>query len=151
MATLHRLAGQLLSDLIDRNYFYLFDMESFFTAKALNMCIPGGPKFEPLYRDMEKGDEDWNEFNDINKLIIWSPLRTEYRITFPHLYNNRHRKVKLCVYHTPMIMYIKTEDPDFPAFYYDPLIHPITSTNKEQHEKKRLDEDDDDDLSWQKG
>lgn len=41
MATLHRLAGQLLSDLSDRNYFYLFDMESFFTAKALNMCIPG--------------------------------------------------------------------------------------------------------------
>jgi hypothetical protein len=22
-------------------------------------------------------------------------------------------------------MYIKTEDPDLPAFYYDPLIHPI--------------------------
>ncbi|KAE7997310.1 hypothetical protein FH972_001956 [Carpinus fangiana] len=145
MATLHRLAGQLLSDLIDRNYFYLFDMESFFTAKALNMCIPGGPKFEPLYRDMEKGDEDWNEFNDINKLIIRSPLRTEYRIAFPHLYNNRPRKVKLCVYHTPMVMYIKTEDPDLPAFYYDPLIHPITSTNKERPEKKNRDDEDDDD------
>ncbi|KAI4355757.1 hypothetical protein L6164_004500 [Bauhinia variegata] len=142
MATLHRLAGQLLSDLIDRNYFYLFDMESFFTAKALNMCIPGGPKFEPLYRDMEKGDEDWNEFNDINKLIIRSPLRTEYRIAFPHLYNNRPRKVKLCVYHTPMIMYIKTEDPDLPAFYYDPLIHPITSANKERREKKIHDDED---------
>lgn len=145
MATLHRLAGQLLSDLIDRNYFYLFDMESFFTAKALNMCIPGGPKFEPLYRDMEKGDEDWNEFNDINKLIIRSPLRTEYRIAFPHLYNNRPRKVKLCVYHTPMIMYIKAEDPDLPAFYYDPLIHPITSANKERREKRIYEEDDDDD------
>lgn len=24
-------------------------------------------------------------------------------------------------------MYIKTEDPDLPAFYYDPLIHPIPS------------------------
>ncbi|CAA3001008.1 pre-mRNA-processing-splicing factor 8A [Olea europaea subsp. europaea] len=144
MATLHRLAGQLLSDLIDRNYFYLFDMESFFTAKALNMCIPGGPKFEPLYRDMEKGDEDWNEFNDINKLIIRSPLRTEYRIAFPHLYNNRPRKVKLSVYHTPMVMYIKTEDPDLPAFYYDPLIHPITSTNRDQREKKIYEEDDDD-------
>lgn len=130
MATLHRLAGQLLSDLIDRNYFYLFDMPSFFTAKALNMCIPGGPKFEPLYRDMEKGDEDWNEFNDINKLIIRSPLRTEYRIAFPHLYNNRPRKVKLCVYHSPMIMYIKTEDPDLPAFYYDPLIHPISKIGR---------------------
>ncbi|KFK42401.1 hypothetical protein AALP_AA2G251900 [Arabis alpina] len=144
MATLHRLAGQLLSDLIDRNYFYLFDMPSFFTAKALNMCIPGGPKFEPLYRDMEKGDEDWNEFNDINKLIIRSPLRTEYRIAFPHLYNNRPRKVKLCVYHSPMIMYIKTEDPDLPAFYYDPLIHPISNTNKERRERKVYDDDEDD-------
>ncbi|KAH7547414.1 hypothetical protein FEM48_Zijuj01G0307200 [Ziziphus jujuba var. spinosa] len=151
MATLHRLAGQLLSDLIDRNYFYLFDMESFFTAKALNMCIPGGPKFEPLYRDMEKGDEDWNEFNDINKLIIRSPLRTEYRIAFPHLYNNRPRKVKLGVYHTPMVMYIKTEDPDLPAFYYDPLIHPIPSTNKDRHEKKVYDDDEDDDFALPEG
>ncbi|GMN49996.1 hypothetical protein TIFTF001_019158 [Ficus carica] len=151
MATLHRLAGQLLSDLIDRNYFYLFDMESFFTAKALNMCIPGGPKFEPLYRDMEKGDEDWNEFNDINKLIIRSPLRTEYRIAFPHLYNNRPRKVKLGVYHTPMVMYIKTEDPDLPAFYYDPLIHPIPSTNKERREKKVYDDEEDDDFLLPEG
>ncbi|KAI3836686.1 hypothetical protein MKW92_024921 [Papaver armeniacum] len=143
MVTLHRLAGQLLSDLIDRNYFHLFDMESFHTAKALNMCIPGGPKFEPLYRDMEKGDEDWNEFNDINKLIIRSPLRTEYRIAFPHLYNNRPRKVKLGVYHTPMVMYIKTEDPDLPAFYYDPLIHPILSVNKE---KKLNDDEEEDDF-----
>ena len=54
MATLYRLAGQLLSDLTDKNYFYLFEQKSFFTAKALNMCIPGGPKFEPLYRDMDK-------------------------------------------------------------------------------------------------
>ncbi|CAF1810014.1 unnamed protein product [Brassica napus] len=146
MATLHRLAGQLLSDnLIDRNYFYLFDKESFFTAKALNMCIPGGPKFEPLYRDMERGDEDWNEFNDITKLIIRSPLRTEYRIAFPHLYNNRPRKVKLGVYHSPMVMYVKTEDPDLPAFYYDPLIHPISSnTNKERRKRKFYDDDGDD-------
>lgn len=39
------------------------------TAKALNMAIPGGPKFEPLYRDFEE-DDDWNEFNDIHKIII---------------------------------------------------------------------------------
>jgi len=29
----------------------LFDKKSFYTAKALNVAIPGGPKFEPLYRD----------------------------------------------------------------------------------------------------
>ena len=70
----------MLSDLTDLNYFYLFDMNSFITAKSLNMCIPGGPKFEPLYRDMDTRDEDWNEFNDINKLIIRSPIRTEYKV-----------------------------------------------------------------------
>jgi pre-mRNA-processing factor 8 len=76
----HRASLLSRSDLTDRNYFYLFESKSFFTAKALNMCIPGGPKFEPLFRDMDKADEDWNEFNDINKLIIRSPLRTEYKV-----------------------------------------------------------------------
>ena len=125
MGNLHRLASQLLSDLTDKNYFYLFDHKSFFTAKALGMCIPGGPKFEPLFRDMDRADEDWNEFNDINKLIIRSALRTEYKVAFPYLYNNRPRKVALATYHSPMVMFIKTEDPDLPAYYYDPLIHQI--------------------------
>lgn len=70
MSNLYRLANQMLSDLVDPNYFYLFDLKSFITAKALNMAIPGGPKFEPLYRDIYDDDEDWNEFNDINKIII---------------------------------------------------------------------------------
>ena len=51
MSTLYRLGNQLLTDLVDKNYFYLFDLKSFFTAKALNVAIPGGPKFEPLVRD----------------------------------------------------------------------------------------------------
>ncbi len=103
MATLHRLANQLMTDLVDENYFYLFDLKSFFTAKALNIAIPGGPKFEPLIKDQHNQcvlfveyfmnnfffrDEDWNEFNDINKVIIRQPIRTEYRIAFPYLYNN---------------------------------------------------------------
>jgi len=53
LSTLYRLANQLLTDLVDENYFYLFDMKSFFTAKALNLAIPGGPKFEPLVKDKE--------------------------------------------------------------------------------------------------
>ena len=80
MSTLYRLAGQLLSDLTDQNYFYLFNTNSLITAKSLNMAIPGGPKFEPLFRDMDTRDEDWNEFNDINKLIIRTPIRTEYKV-----------------------------------------------------------------------
>ena len=38
--------------MVDPNYFYLFNVDAFVTAKSLNMCIPGGPKFEPLFRDM---------------------------------------------------------------------------------------------------
>ena len=48
-------------------------------------------------------------------------------MAFPYLYNNRPRKVRLGVYHAPQVMYIKAEDPDLPAFYYDPLIHPIAA------------------------
>lgn len=51
MSNLYRLANCLLTDLVDDNYFYLFDLKSFFTAKALNVALPGGPKFEPLVKD----------------------------------------------------------------------------------------------------
>ena len=43
----------MISDIVDRNYYYLFDLKSFYSAKALNMAIPGGPKFEPLYRNID--------------------------------------------------------------------------------------------------
>ncbi len=85
MTALYRLGSQLLSDLTDQNYFYLFNTNAFITAKSLNMAIPGGPKFEPLFRDMDTRDEDWNEFNDINKLIIRSPIRTEYKVRLMQL------------------------------------------------------------------
>ncbi|KAJ2716652.1 pre-mRNA-splicing factor 8 [Coemansia spiralis] len=127
MANLHRLAGQLLSDMVDPNYFYLFDLNSFITAKCLNMAIPGGPRFEPMYKDMDPADEDWNEFNDINKIIIRQPIRTEYKVAFPHLYNSLPRKVRVSQYHTPAVQYVRADSPDLPAFYYDPVVNPISS------------------------
>ena len=90
------------------------------------MAIPGGPKFEPLYRDMDTFDEDWNEFNDIGKVIIRQQIRTEYKVAFPHLYNSLPRSVRLSSYHSPKNVYIRTDDPDLPAFYFDPLINPIS-------------------------
>jgi hypothetical protein len=145
MATLHRLARQLLSDLTDRNYFYLFDDKSFFTAKALGQAIPGGPKFEPLYKDVEGDNEDWNEFNDIKKLIVRTHIRTEYKVAFPFLYNSRPRSVQVAHYHYPCHSYIKSDDPDLPAFYYDELVNPIpahaASTARVAFEDAVLDDD----------
>lgn len=128
MANLYRIGKTLLSQNQDpKNSSYLFEDKSFFTSKALNMAIPGGPKFEPLYTDDNDDDEDWNEFNDINKVIIRQPIRTEYKIAFPHLYNSRPRSVQIGSYHSAQNQFISTDDPDMPAFYFDPSINPISS------------------------
>ncbi|KAL8918667.1 MAG: hypothetical protein Q9208_007228 [Pyrenodesmia sp. 3 TL-2023] len=127
MATLYRLSHQLLSDLVDKNYFHMFDLNSFRTAKALNVAIPGGPRFEPLYKDVDPNNEDFGEFNAIDRIIFRSPIRTEYRVAFPFLYNSLPRSVKLSWYSHPQIVYVRAEDPSLPAFYFDPVINPISS------------------------
>ena len=127
MANLYRISSQLLSDIYDKNYYHLFDLESFYTAKALNLAIPGGPKFEPLFRDELgiKEDEDWNEFNDINKIIVRNLIRTEYKIAFPFLYNNRPRCCEIGTYRVPPCVYIRIEDPNSPPYFFDKVINPI--------------------------
>ena len=42
------------------------------------------------------------------------------------LFKNRAQLYYICRYHYPTVVYIKTEDPDLPAFYFDPLINPIS-------------------------
>ncbi|KAL1956742.1 hypothetical protein VTO42DRAFT_6892 [Malbranchea cinnamomea] len=127
MATLYRLSHQLLSDVVDKNYFYMFDLNSFLTAKALNVAIPGGPRFEPLYKDIDPNDEDFGEFNAIDRIIFRAPIRTEYRVAFPYLYNSLPRSVRVSWYSYPQVVYVRTDDPNLPAFYFDPVINPISS------------------------
>ncbi|QRV73384.1 pre-mRNA-processing-splicing factor 8 [Ceratobasidium sp. AG-Ba] len=76
---------------------------------------------------MEAFDEDWNEFSDINKVIIRQQIRTEYKVAFPHLYNSLPSSVRISPYHEPKNVYICTDDPDIPAFYFDPLVNPISN------------------------
>ena len=141
MANLYHIASQLLSDIYDKNYYHLFDLESFYTAKALNLAIPGGPKFEPLYRDEIgiKEDEDWNEFNDINKIIVRNLIRTEYKVAFPFLYNNRPRNCEIGTYHESPCAYIRIEDPSSPPYFFDKVINPIprSKINSVIDEKKK--------------
>lgn len=44
-------------------------------------------------------------------------------------------------YHTPNVVYIKTEDPDLPAFYFDPLINPISHRHVQKLPEQLPDED----------
>ena len=122
MENLYRLAAPLVSTQKDKNYWHLFNIDHFLTAKALNVAIPGGPKFEPLYRDvMDKEEEDWNEFNDVHKIIVRLPIRTEYRIAFPHVYNSRPRKVRIggCGYYHAMSAYVGDEEEDIEGLDID--------------------------------
>ncbi|KAL9642017.1 hypothetical protein ABK040_004070 [Willaertia magna] len=141
MSALYRLSDPLLSDILDPNYYYLFNKEAFETSKALNMALPGGPKFEPLFRDVDE-DEDWNEFNDIHKIIIRTKIRTEYKVAFPYLYNDRPRKVVLSTYRYPLLCYVRPEDPDAEVFQFDKLINPISSYAVNQSDvKSEVDEE----------
>lgn len=112
MAQLYALAEPLLNAFPDNNHRYLFNLPEFLTAKALNVVIPGGAKFEPLFRDVEE-DEDWNDFNDVSKIIIRKPIRTEYKISFPHVYNSRPRKVKLAPYHYVQSSYAGNDEDEY--------------------------------------
>ncbi|KAK2050873.1 PROCN domain-containing protein [Colletotrichum somersetense] len=127
MATLFRLSRPLISDVVDKNYFYLFDLKSFLTGKALNVALPGGPRFEPLYKDIDPNDEDFGEFNAIDRIIFRNPIRTEFRVAYPYLYNSLPRSVHLAWHSHPQVVFERSDNPDLPAFHFDRRIHPISS------------------------
>ncbi|KAL8371211.1 hypothetical protein RB595_001181 [Gaeumannomyces hyphopodioides] len=127
MATLYRLSLPLFTDITDPNYFYLFESKAFFTAKALNVALPGGPRFEPLYKDIDPNDEEFGEFNAIDRIIFRNPTRTEVRVAFPFLYNQLPRSVQISWHSHPQIVYQRTQDPSLPAFYFDKSLNPISS------------------------
>jgi len=140
MGQLYGLAEPLLNA-FDDNVRYLFDVPHFLTAKALNVAIPGGPRFEPLFRDLDD-DEDWNDFNDITKLIIRLPIRTEYKIAFPHVYNSRPRKVKLSPYHHVQNNFVGDEDDNDVMCWeaYPSQLNPIVRVDKKVYVGKDDDE-----------
>src|SRR5690606_18387449 len=83
------------------------------------------------------------------------PIRTEYRVAFPFLYNSLPRSVEISWYHHPQVTYVKAEDPDLPAFYFDPVINPISSRSVApknvtvSHEDEVFGRDNDEDLEFE--
>ena len=59
--------------------------------------------------------------------VIRHQIRTEYKVQFPYLYTSRPRAVALAPYHHPPLYYVKPDDPDLPAFYFDPVVNPISA------------------------
>ena len=127
MTSLYQISQQLMPDTTDPNYFYLFDKKSYFTAKSLNVAVPGGPKFEPLFKDKINNPEleDFTEFNSVDRVIIRIPTRTEYKVAFPYLYNSFVKKVHTSPYHDPLNCYQESTDDSLPAFHFNSNFTPI--------------------------
>eukprot|EP01036_Dinobryon_divergens_P035416 gene35416-45887_t len=49
-------------------------------------------------------------------------------------------------YHYPPLYYIKADDPDLPAFYFDPIINPISAFRTEKHVSTDVEVEDEEDL-----
>lgn len=142
MGNLYRLAQSLLPNNHDSNYFYLFNKEAFFTAKSLNVALPGGPKFEPLYKDKINNPEaeDFTEFNSLDRIIFRNPIRTEYKVAFPYLYNSFVKLVHLGLYHEPANCYIKSNDESINAFEFNSELNPIIPHKIKSSSEENLDD-----------
>ena len=76
--------------------------------------------------------------------VIRHQIRTEYKVQFPYLYTSRPRAVALAPYHHPPLYYVKPDDPDLPAFYFDPVVNPISAFRSKA---VKVDDDSEDDFA----
>lgn len=140
MENLFRIATPILPDYQDDNRFYLWDLASFYTAKAMHVAVPRAPKFDLLRRRGKAGeriqaeeDDDWTEFNDLRRIIHRDDpkkpkftMLTERQIAFPYLYSRTIDGVEQGVYHHPAHIVVPDDGIlDTPCFIFDPSLNPI--------------------------
>ena len=114
-------------------------------SKSLNVAIPGGPKFEPLFKDKINNPEleDFTEFNSVDRIIFRQPIKTEYKVELPFLYNSFVKKVSVSPLGAPLDC--RSQQPQskgLPAFTFNPKFNLIVPKTQP---KKSEDKDDDDD------
>lgn len=144
MEALFRHASSILPQLDDKNYYYLWNLESFYTAKAMHLAIPRAPKFETpeALKAVLEEDEDWTELNDVRRIIHRDDPRkprftmiTERQIAFPYLYGTLTRDVRhRDVYHFPVSSRVDNDDPELPCFSFHPSFHPIKAVESKYDE-----------------
>uniref|UniRef100_G0U334 Protein kinase A catalytic subunit n=1 Tax=Trypanosoma vivax (strain Y486) TaxID=1055687 RepID=G0U334_TRYVY len=133
---LFRNAAPILPTLDDRNYYYLWDLKSFYAAKAMHVAIPRAPRFEapPAVKEEES---EWTEFNDLRRVIHRDDPRkprftmlTERQIAFPYLYSDVVDRVTLAVYRYPAEIRVENDDPVMPCFSWNPSLNAIKAIQR---------------------
>ncbi|CAN3368761.1 pre-mRNA-splicing factor 8 [Diutina catenulata] len=111
---------------------FLFDMAAFVTAKALNVAVPQGPKFEPLYRDYVNNPEldDFTDFNSIDRVIFRRGIVTELQVAYPFLYNDFVKSVRMGGYQKPLPSAVSISS-DSSMFEFVATMHLLPQRNVE--------------------
>ena len=137
---LKHFSSVLLSSIINKNYYYLFDFESFFLSKSLNLTITGGPKFDINKKNIFKNFENNNGkvLNMFDFPLFDYPIRTEYKIAYPYLYNSDIKNLNDCPYMYDNCVYIKTIDKNIQGFFKDPCLFKIKVTINKYINKEDL-------------
>ena len=77
------------------------------------MAIPGGPKFEPLFRDLDIATRTGtSSTTSTSSSFAANPHRVQGGVPVP--VQQPATRGALAAYHYPQVLYIKTEDPDLP-------------------------------------
>jgi len=129
---LKHFASILLSNVINKNYYYLFDFESFFLSKSLNLTITGGPKFDINKKNIFKNFENISEkiLSVFDFPLFDYPIRTEYKIAYPYLYNSDVKKLNDYPYMYDNCVYTRSIDNDIQGFFKDPCLFKIKMLSK---------------------
>ncbi|KAI5962637.1 PRP8 [Candida pseudojiufengensis] len=137
--TMHKLYE--ISQPLLTNTDHPYKSEELFTAKSLNVALPGGPKFEPLHQEgvINSEAEDLTEFNSYDRIIIRSAIKTEYKVDYPYLYNSFVKGVSLAPITNDLLCDEKL-DSSLPTFTFNSKFNSITSRkqNKQPEEKMVL-------------
>lgn len=109
-----------------------FDKRALFTAKSLNVALPGGPKFEPLFKDKINNPEfeDFTEFNSIDRIIFRTPVRTEYKVDYPYLYNSFVKNVSLVPLNKTLSTTTHQSEKGLSSFTFNTKFNPIVPKKK---------------------
>nr|BAS01665.1 splicing factor PRP8 [Lotharella vacuolata] len=137
---LENFANILLSNIINKNYYFLFNFGSFFLSKTLNLTITGGPRFDINKKNIFKNfKSEHKEASRVTDFVLFNyPIRTEYRIAYPYLYNSDVKNLNDSPYIYDNCVYIKSADKDVQGFFLDPCLHKLRNILKKYQNNEDL-------------
>jgi len=130
---LFKASKEICDTITDPNYYYLFNISCFKIAKFLNVTLPGGPRFEPPCKEYRT-----NINNNLDMVANFSgmPVRVEYRVAFPYLYNNKVMNLPLSQKASPLRLSTRGGSSSAP-FFLNINAYPISRILKKKNEKKK--------------